>query len=275
MAADGVGSILLGIVTRGSTTSELLSFLCGGCAACTHQRPIIERLSQTIADLPITRVNVMTDPDTAIAHNVLAHPVLILTRNSVDGVRIVGARSLRYVTNRIVSNLGLTAVEATALLRDVLDSDGELLDRKAKRTIRNAADRVSALQQIPLFVGITKRQLRTVNKLVDEVRYQAETVIFEQGSEGRSMVLIVEGSAIVKRNNRFVTRLGARDVVGEMSIIDGEPRSATVRAETDVTALVLERSDFEHLVDVVPGLAHSVMVTLSKRLRDTDRKLYG
>ena len=225
--------------------------------------------------MPVTQVNVMADPDTAIAHDVLAHPALIMTVNGRDRVRLVGTRSLRYTANRIVSNMGLTAVEATAILRDVLESNGELLDRKAKRAIRNATDRIAALQQIPLFTGITKRQLRTVNKLVDEVRYPDKTVIFEQGSEGRSMVLIVEGSAVVKRNNRFVTRLGPGDAVGEMSIIDGEPRSATVRAESEVVALVLERFDFDHLVDVVPGLAHAVMATLSKRLRDTDRKLYG
>ena len=89
------------------------------------------------------------------------------------------------------------------------------------------------------------------------------------------MLMIVDGVAVVKRNKRFVTRVGPGDVVGEMALIDGGERSATVVADTDVSALVLERSDFSHLVRTIPGLGSAVMATLSARLRETDRKLYG
>ena len=69
------------------------------------------------------------------------------------------------------------------------------------------------------------------------------------------MLVVATGEVSVRRNDALVTRLGPGDVVGEMATIDGEPRSATVVAETDVSVIVLEKRDFERLIETVPGLA--------------------
>ena len=63
------------------------------------------------------------------------------------------------------------------------------------------------------------------------------------------------------------------DFFGEMSLLDGEPRSATVRAETDVRLLVIQRRNFQSLLREVPELSHRVLETLSRRIRLLEKSL--
>lgn len=88
-----------------------------------------------------------------------------------------------------------------------------------------------------------------------------------QGDIGREAFIIVTGSAEVLRDGNRIAELGPGDVVGELSLLDGGPRSATVvtTAETDV--LVLTRPAFNAVLDEMPTLAHRLLVTLARRLR--------
>jgi CRP/FNR family cyclic AMP-dependent transcriptional regulator len=95
----------------------------------------------------------------------------------------------------------------------------------------------------------------------------------KRGQHGVEAFVIVEGRARVESGGKAIAQLGAGDFVGELSLIDGRPRSATVIAETPMTLLVIRRRDFRLLRDSVPGLQEKLLVTLCERLRQADQAL--
>ncbi|UCH86483.1 MAG: cyclic nucleotide-binding domain-containing protein [Dehalococcoidia bacterium] len=95
----------------------------------------------------------------------------------------------------------------------------------------------------------------------------------KRGQHGLEAFVIVEGRARVETGGKAIAELGPGDFVGELSLIDGGPRSATVIAETPMTLLVVRRRDFKLLRDSVPGLQEKLLVTLCGRLRQADQAL--
>lgn len=135
------------------------------------------------------------------------------------------------------------------------------------------SDKVDLLRKIPLFGRLSQRQLNAVAKHVDEVQLRKGAVLAKQGAQGMEAIIIVDGRARVETDGTMLAELGAGDVVGEMSVIDGKPRSATVIAETPVNLLVLHRRDFVSLLETVPGLQRKLLVTLCERVRQADQAL--
>lgn len=131
------------------------------------------------------------------------------------------------------------------------------------------------LAAIPLFSGLSRKELQQVAKASDEVTVQAGHQLVRQGDVGREMFVIVEGSATVERNDATVGTLGPGSAVGELSLLDKGPRTASVTADTDCTVLVLGAREFGGILDEVPGLAHKVMAALASRIRELDTKIYG
>lgn len=149
------------------------------------------------------------------------------------------------------------------------------------------AETVSMLHAVPLFSGLTKRQLVTVAKLVDHVSFPPGAVIVKELDVGRRLIIIREGTAQVVRqgiadegspsgvqqgDRRRLATLGPGEVVGELSLIDGMSTSASVVAETTVDALVLYRTRFNKLFDSTPQLTRNLLVGMSARIRDLDRR---
>jgi CRP/FNR family transcriptional regulator, cyclic AMP receptor protein len=85
------------------------------------------------------------------------------------------------------------------------------------------------------------------------------------------MFIIVEGEALVTTRPGRTTHLRSGDFFGEMSLLDGDPRSATVEATAPIRLLVLSRQAFRQLLDETPSLVHKIMHTLSQRLRQVER----
>ena len=131
------------------------------------------------------------------------------------------------------------------------------------------------LAKVPLFSSCSTRDLQKIAKAGDEVVMPAGSVIVDQGQTGREAFVILEGTALVKRNNKKVAVLGSGAVVGELSLLDHGPRTATVVAETDVSLLVIGQRQFLGVIDEVPALSHKLMATLAGRIRDLDRQYYG
>jgi CRP-like cAMP-binding protein len=90
-----------------------------------------------------------------------------------------------------------------------------------------------------------------------------------EGELGDSMYLIVAGRVAVKKGEQVVVELGERECVGEMAILDSEPRSASVEAAGSVLALKIEREDFYDLMNERPEIAQGVIKVLTRRLRHT------
>lgn len=139
--------------------------------------------------------------------------------------------------------------------------------------LRRRDDKVNVLRKVPLFSGLSRRHLDLIARHADEVKLNAGRVLARQGERGLEFLLIVDGSARVERDGKLIARLAAGDFFGEMSLIDGKPRSATVIAETPIVLLVVHIRSFGHLLDAVPGLQKKVLVTLCERLREADAAL--
>ena len=131
------------------------------------------------------------------------------------------------------------------------------------------------LSRVPLFSALSSRDLQKVAKASDEVSVPSGKVLVEQGQTGREAFVILEGSATVKRNGRKVASLGPGDAFGELSLLDRGPRTASVTADSDLKVLVLGQREFSGVIDEVPGIAHKMLASLARVVRELDTKVYG
>ena len=134
---------------------------------------------------------------------------------------------------------------------------------------------LDSLSNVALFSACNTKELQKVAKASDEIRMTAGTLIVDQGQTGREAFVIVDGQVTVKRGGRKIATLGAGDVVGELSLLDHGPRTATVVCETDCTLLVIDQRRFLNVLDDVPSISHKLMAALATRIRDMDRQYYG
>jgi len=139
--------------------------------------------------------------------------------------------------------------------------------------LKRRSDRIDALRAIPLFSTLSKKDLNEVAKRADEVAVATGTVLAKEGERGNQCFVILRGKVGVSRSGRRITsgRWGA--VFGEMSLLDGMSRSATLVAEEDTTLLVIHRRDFQYLVDNLPGFSRKLLMNLSGHLRRMDKAL--
>ena len=125
-----------------------------------------------------------------------------------------------------------------------------------------------ALAAVPLFQSLTPRELETVAELAKEFSFGAGQPVTKEGADAGRMFVIVEGTAKVDVHGKEVASLGPGDVIGEMALIDGRPRTATVTAETAVKTLSIAAFNFRPLLREHPALAEKLMIELSLRLRE-------
>ena len=90
------------------------------------------------------------------------------------------------------------------------------------------------LRRIPMFSGCTNKELERLARAGDEIDMEAGTLLADQGQTGREAFVVLEGSVSVRRNGRKVATLGPGAIVGELSLLDHGPRTATVVCDTDV-----------------------------------------
>jgi CRP/FNR family cyclic AMP-dependent transcriptional regulator len=131
------------------------------------------------------------------------------------------------------------------------------------------------LQSVPLFSNCTKRQLQEIDTLATEVSLPAGKVLARQGERGLQMFILLDGNASVTRDGRLLATRTAGDVVGELGILSGRPRNATVVAETELRTLVLTRPGFVQLLDDIPGLAKHLLFEVSARLETATPDVAG
>ena len=110
-----------------------------------------------------------------------------------------------------------------------------------------------------------------VRQSLDEISAEAGEVLCEEGTTGHEFFLIVKGTASVKRKGRKVATLGPGKWFGELALLDRQPRSASIVADTDMELLVLEQRHFLGLLDSMPTLARKMLGALASRLREADK----
>ncbi|HUC36186.1 MAG TPA: cyclic nucleotide-binding domain-containing protein [Acidimicrobiales bacterium] len=132
------------------------------------------------------------------------------------------------------------------------------------------ARRIELLSGMPLFSACNQRELAQVAALTVPTRLEKGTVLTRQGATGGIAFVIASGRAEVTRDGRRLATLGPGDVVGELSLIDGEPRSATVTATSDLEVLELDRRDLVKLLRKAQPVVRKLLESLAQRLRDVD-----
>lgn len=129
------------------------------------------------------------------------------------------------------------------------------------------------LAGLPLFSALSKRDLQRLARATDEIQVAAGTELTTQGGVGREAFVIVSGTATVAKDGRIEAEVGPGAHIGELALLDGGPRSATVTATTDMTVLVLSKPAFNAVLDEIPTLAHKLLVSLARRLRESEQSL--
>ena len=123
-----------------------------------------------------------------------------------------------------------------------------------------------------MFSTCNKHQLAQVAALTVQANLPKGTVMTRQGAFGGLAYLIATGQAEVTRDGKRIAQLGPGDVVGELSLIDGKRRSATVRAMTDVEVLELDREDLLTLMKKAPPVVRKLLEALAQRVREVDAR---
>jgi CRP/FNR family transcriptional regulator, cyclic AMP receptor protein len=133
-----------------------------------------------------------------------------------------------------------------------------------------------ALAHVPLFEGLSPRHLRRLADLTQEDRLMAGATIVRAGEPGDVFYVIIEGEAkVVNASNRVVNRLQPGDSFGEISLLDGGPRTATVVAETPMRVATLERKSFLRTLEAEPAVALKLLIDAAKLLRRLERPAAG
>ena len=136
--------------------------------------------------------------------------------------------------------------------------------------MKRQSDVLEYFTKVPLFSACTKKDLTLLAKHSERVKIPAGDTITREGRIGYEFYVILEGKASVQRGGKEVAVLGAGDFFGELSLLDRAPRNATVVALTDVDTVMLGQREFTAALDLVPTLAHKLLVGMARRIHDMD-----
>ena len=134
------------------------------------------------------------------------------------------------------------------------------------------------IRRVPLFSMLNAAQGESVAQAVIKRRFKRGETIVEQGKKSNALFIILTGRARVftadaRGREVILANMNPGDYIGEMSLIDNEPHSASVRAEVQTDVLMLGRTDFARCLPENSSMAYTVMKNLVQRLRSADRKI--
>lgn len=132
------------------------------------------------------------------------------------------------------------------------------------------SDTEAQLAEIPIFSELSKKELKAVSRLMTPLTFPEGKVLTRQGDPGREFVIILSGTAKVDIDDKTVAHLSQGDFLGELSVVSGAPRTATVTATSELEAEVLNRREFMSLLDESPNVAKKILLGAVKRLQDNE-----
>jgi signal transduction histidine kinase len=131
------------------------------------------------------------------------------------------------------------------------------------------------LNSSKLFSTLGEADLKRVQEVTRELKFNPGQSIFKEGDPGDGIYVIADGfvqiSALVENERRILGRIGPGDLLGEMAVLDNDPRSATATAENDVIAYFIPRTELLQLLEKIPPLSACLVREISRRLRDFNR----
>lgn len=131
-------------------------------------------------------------------------------------------------------------------------------------------EKLEILRRVPLFSRIQGKQLLRLGMLANEVDLPKGRVLMREGERGEEMFIVVEGEASVERDGHNVATRRRGEFFGEIALVDGGPRTATVTLTTDSRLLVVGRRDFHALLDEFPDVRLQVLEALAGRVRSAE-----
>lgn len=132
---------------------------------------------------------------------------------------------------------------------------------------------IDHLRDVALFSACTPEELTLISSRMTKVPFRAGEVLTKEGTTGREMLILLEGTATVRVGARDMATLGPGDFFGEVALLDDGPRTATVTADTDGTAEVVSHVEFASLLLDAPHLVRNLLVGVARRLRAADMQL--
>jgi CRP-like cAMP-binding protein len=134
-------------------------------------------------------------------------------------------------------------------------------------------EQIELLGAVPLFSLTSKKNLRRIAQQFKTRNVPEGKQLTEQGEYGREFYVVISGSARCDVDGREIRKFGPGSFFGELALLAGGPRSATIIAETPMELLVLDRRDFTILVRVVPDVAVNMLASLAARLQEADHQV--
>jgi CRP-like cAMP-binding protein len=126
--------------------------------------------------------------------------------------------------------------------------------------------KVEMLSRVPLFSGCSKKELRQIAGIADEIDLRRGKVLTRQGAPGREFFVLLEGTVDVVRDRKQINTLAAGEFFGEMALVSNIPRTATVTATSPIRVLVLVDRDFRRLLKDDAAIAVKVLGTMAERM---------
>jgi CRP-like cAMP-binding protein len=149
---------------------------------------------------------------------------------------------------------------------------GRRPEQSARRTKRQTAQVLGA---VPLFAELSQRQLERLAREADEQTFEPGRPIVQEGQPGETLYIVLSGEAKVIRGHRTVARMYPGDVFGELSALDGGPRTASVTADTRVEVLRLFRHTLLRMIEREPELSFKLLDVIVRRLRQLRHPVFG
>jgi CRP/FNR family transcriptional regulator, cyclic AMP receptor protein len=137
--------------------------------------------------------------------------------------------------------------------------------------LRRKDAKLTLLSEVNLFRHCSKSELRRIASLTDEIDAPQGKTLTREGEPGWECFVIAEGEATARRGGRKVGTIGPGSCIGEMSLLDQGPRTATVIADTDMRLLVLSSRSFSSLIDDVPKVGRRILSVMAERMRELER----
>ena len=128
-------------------------------------------------------------------------------------------------------------------------------------------DATESLRRVPLFAGLDRKELELLAKVAKEQRYEPGATIVQAGASGHGLYIIKEGNVSVVRDGQKVASFGPGQFFGEVSVLDGGPRTADVRADTETVCLTLISWEIKPLLMDNAGITYKMLLEMVKRLR--------
>ena len=156
------------------------------------------------------------------------------------------------------------------LMRDAgKPASGRRPEQQARRTRRQSAD---ALASVPMFLDFSKRHLIRLAAETDELIFEPGQIIVREGDPGEALFVVLRGQGKVVRGKRKVAEVVPGDFFGELSAIDGEPRTASVVAETPMQLLRLFRHTLTSLLRDEPQVITKLLDGIVRRVREVENR---